>query len=296
MFARKICVGMLPHAGLGNKLFIWAQARIFAEANNCEYFTIGWSHFHLRTLIKILLRKEKRHEYYTNPFKFNLKIKNLPSILFSIVNSRKYLSQEDCENVVKENKIYIFSGMLAPPHYFNKLLDHREFIVKCFNDSLRKEILRKIKDYEIPDIGVHIRKGDFIELGRTTPVSYFKNCIEQIRHFVGYAIPVTIFTNANEKYEDIKELLNMPYVTLPKEDIAIVHLVLLSKSKVIITSPHSTFGFWAAFVSEAIIINTDGAIRGNDINKRIYEGTMPASINQWPVLLSDNLGKLKNQV
>ena len=38
---------ILPQAGLGNKLFVWARGAAFAEINGFPHYTLGWSHLSL---------------------------------------------------------------------------------------------------------------------------------------------------------------------------------------------------------------------------------------------------------
>jgi hypothetical protein len=296
MFAKKICIGKLPHAGLGNKLFIWAQVTIFSHINKCEFIFSGWAHIHVRTLLKIFLKKEKRHEYYISPFKFNWNAKTILSLILNIPKAKRYLSQIESSNKIEDEGVFIFSKMSKPPEYFGTIKDYRKLIIENFHASLKRKIRHKINEKVIPIVGVHIRRGDFIN-EMITPISYFKNCITHIRNYVGYDIPVTLFTNANQEDAEIKELLSMPQTSYALEDAAIIHLVLLSQSKIIITSHNSTFGYWAGFLSNAIIINTElfegESIRDRTTNEIFYEGVLPSSMDKWPELLLKNLKLLQ---
>jgi hypothetical protein len=65
-------------------------------------------------------------------------------------------------------------------------------------------------------------------------------------------LPVTIFTDANSK--EIEDLLKLPNVSLASSNPDIVDILLLADSKYLLTSVSSTFSYWAAFLSEGIVI------------------------------------------
>jgi hypothetical protein len=71
----------------------------------------------------------------------------------------------------------------------------------------------------------------------------------------------------------------------------IVDLVLLSKSKLIVTSATSTFSYWAAFLSNSpVIMHPDhlhADLRNAECNQHIYEGSLlPGFSNE---LLASNI-------
>ena len=45
-------VAALPNAGLANKLFVWAKARVFGEVNGLPVHTIGWSYPKIGPLLR----------------------------------------------------------------------------------------------------------------------------------------------------------------------------------------------------------------------------------------------------
>ena len=122
----------------------------------------------------------------------------------------------------------------------------------------------KLKDYPIPVIGIHIRRGDFKMGNPITPLSFFIEGIKLVRECAGSNLPVTVFTDASK--EEITDILQLPNVSLaaPKPDI--LDIILLSKSKVLFLSKSSSFSYWGAFLSDALVVRPI-----NDWQKKIRE-------------------------
>lgn len=64
----KLVVANLPRTGLGNKLFVWANAYVFANQHNLPLLTIGWFHLSKSTL----LYKKHGNRIYLGYFKIKL--------------------------------------------------------------------------------------------------------------------------------------------------------------------------------------------------------------------------------
>jgi hypothetical protein len=94
--------------------------------------------------------------------------------------------------------------------------------------------------------------GDFKLGNQITPSEYFYKGINLIRDVVGENLPVTIFTDADE--QELTGLLNLPNVQIAENKPDMLDIILLSRSKIMLLSRSSTFGYWAAFLSDAIVV------------------------------------------
>jgi Glycosyl transferase family 11 len=123
-------------------------------------------------------------------------------------------------------------------------------------------------------ISVHIRRGDFKLGNPITPTGFFINSINLAREISGMELPVTVFTDAAPG--EIKDVLAMPNVTLADNKPDILDILLMSKSKMIVLSRSSTFSYWGAFLSDAVIIKPEedwqNDLRPAEVNKTIFEG------------------------
>jgi|GEM_PF-2395006 len=286
---KRKCYALLPHAGLGNKLFIWAQCVLFAKQNGCDYYIAGWYHLHIRTLFKIVFLGKKRHEYYLSPFA----TKPFNGLLFLLGyrNKSTFIDQASCADVlINSDKNFYFKDM-NNDNYFLVLRDHRKTIAEIFWTSIKKKYIPEEQSMEI---GIHIRRGDFVKLGMISPVDYFKDTLNLIRAYLGHPLRAKIYSDGSE--EELSDILNEPNIFFHSSADPMSDLLSLSKSKIVILSPNSTFGMWAAFFSEAVIIRakedlTKGFIRSSKDSLNLYEGELDKDQQQWPELLKENLNQ-----
>jgi hypothetical protein len=141
---------------------------------------------------------------------------------------------------------------------------------------------------------------DFSKTGAVrTPLDYFEKVIKKTRSILGEHTPVTLFSDG--KNEELSQILKLKNTERVQNDLDIVHLALLSKSKVIIMSAGSTFSFWAGFLSDGILINhyqhLHAPFRSESFNKQVYEGGLAPEqkIEDIP-LLYKNLLSLKSDL
>jgi hypothetical protein len=183
---------------------------------------------------------------------------------------------------------FVFAEIPHWADYFAGLKDHRELVQRLLQDVISPEIISKINQLEGPCIGVHCRMGDFRKLKPNedfkkvgtvrTPEDYFIEVINELRKKNNRDLPVSVFTDGYKR--EFKKLLSMKNITFVEGNRDIVDLLLLSKSKVIITSPGSTFSYWAGFLSNApLIMHPDHiykSVRPSSVQVPIYEGPFNA--------------------
>ena len=202
----------------------------------------------------------------------------------------------------ERDKVYYFTRLSHYSDYFNELKVHRELAINLLKQAISPVIFTELQSCNVPEIAVHIRMGDFRKLkpdedfnkvgSVRTPLGYFIEMIRTIRLVSGRCIPVQVFTDGHPS--ELNELFELPETSLVKGNTDMTDLLVMSKSKVIITSAGSTFSYWAGFLSEAVLImhhaHIYASIRPPEINKRIYEGAMvPGGMDQ---LLLNNLQDL----
>jgi hypothetical protein len=152
--------------------------------------------------------------------------------------------------------LYLFNKVSDDTDLFGCLREHEQMIRKKIYEMLSPKLEKELSGYTVPIISAHIRRGDFKKGNPITPESFFINCIKEIRSSVGEDWPITIFTDAGEW--EIENVLSLPHAHIAKPKADILDILLMSKSKVIITSRSSTFSYWAAFLSDAVVIRPEG--------------------------------------
>lgn len=288
-----IVICKLPKAGLGNQLFPLMKAYTFAHLNQLPVVVVNYH----QVKIGPWLRGEKNKRNYNRFFVFQ---KSIVAEQLDEWKVRKYRKSEQIiepeikriEDKKKLSKSYLFSVI---PHYakrFDGLKEYRQLVIKLFYDMVAPSIKEKIKQLTVPCIGVHIRMGDFRKLregekfGKVgtvrTPEDYFINIINSIRKLHCSDLPVSVFTDGSKS--ELKKLFTLDNIHLVEGNSDLVDLILLSKSKLIVTSASSTFSYWAGFISDAAIIMhpsfLDFKIRPKSDNEKLFEGAFDENNEQ----------------
>ena len=276
----------LPKAGLGNQLFPLMKAQVFAHLNQLPLIVTNYHQ------IKIgpWLRNDRSKRNYNGFFVFE---KNVLGEKMDRLKLRKFEnSLQQTEPPVEKivNRIagssWLFSAIPHYTKYFEGLNENRELVIQLLNDIISPVIKEKLNDLKAPVIGVHIRRGDFREpaegeeLGKRgilrTPEGYFVDMIKSIRSVHGSDLAVNIFSDAAKS--ELRELFKLPNVHMVEGNNDLVDLLLLSRSKIIVTSAGSTFSYWAAFISDAPVIMHPTyvgiKIRPANIRDKFYEGAL----------------------
>ena len=291
---KSIVVCKLPNAGLGNQLFPLMKAHVFAHINGLPIVVTNYRQ------IKIgpWLRNEKHKRYYRGDFIFE---KNRIMALFAKRKIRKKLigvleSEPPIKKIERDKtSSYIFTAIPHWDNLFAGLRENRELTIQLFWKLLRPEIKEKLATLSNPCIGIHVRMGDFRKLKENedfrmvgavrTPESYFIDMIEKIRGIHGSTLPVSVFTDGYKK--ELNQLFSLENIQIVEGNNDLVDLLLLSRSKIIVTSAGSTFSYWSGFLSNAIVImhpdHIHESIRPLDCN--MFEGPFDENNTQLTQLV-----------
>lgn len=278
---KKQLIIKLPRYGLANKLITWSKAWIWCQNNHVNLHINGWIHFPLGSI----LRGEKSWRWYLGFFK-NKKIINL-----------KFWRKIQTIRSIKDQPLpYIKQFTFKATPYISDLVelsDYHDQIKKAFYQMIKQSQIKKACLHPIPIISVHIRRGDFVKIGSAIDLNYYINIIYQIRDVCKQNLPVTIFSDGYE--EELSSILNIENTKLFKTVNDLVDLIVMSKSQILVTNLSSSYSYWAAFISDGIIIHHPDTwvkqCRPHNVNKNIFEGTVDWN-SELPELLSDNLSKI----
>lgn len=253
-----------PRFGLCNKLLCWANAFVWCKRNNAELVVSGWTHIPIGSI----LRAEKSLRWYRNFFN-NERGNWFNKIFFykaKVISSIEEVSLDS-------HKLYKYE---ATPYISDlpKLSPYREEIKSEFFKMIKRKHLRTFEEIAPPVIGLHIRRGDFLKSGSQTDLSYYSELVERLREISGSELPVTIFTDGYP--DELTEVLRLPKVKLFDSVNDLVDLLVLSSSKVLVTTVGSSYSYWAAFISEGVVLHHPTTwieqCRPQHINKKKFEG------------------------
>ncbi len=243
-----------PKTGLGNMLLVWARGAVFAHLNSLPYYTSSWWGIRWGAL----LRGERKKRLYRGYFKET----SLSKKLWLSLGSRfgKVYAEPPAKQlmpgVIESHDLFVFNKVITDNDLFGGLRDHKDLIQKELYKILSPATKNALQKSNPPVIGIHIRRGDFKIANPITPNEFFIKGIQLARSTAGSNQPVTVFTDADES--EIEDILALPEVYLADQNPDIVDILLLSKSKIMFLSQSSSFSYWAAFLSEAIVIRPAG--------------------------------------
>ena len=235
---------------MGNLLLVWARAVVFAHLNNLPLVTSYWWGFRWGAWKRNERRKRLYYGYFKESSFHSLLKMGIYKWIFPVVSEPPIVKLAPQQ--LLGNQVFIFHQVAVNHDLFGPLRHHRSLLTNRIYELLSPALLLQANQFEAPVIAVHIRRGDFKLGNPITPLSFFIDCIKQIRDATAEQWMVTIFTDAAP--EEVAEVMALPGTTLAVVKPDILDILLMSKSRVMVLSQSSTFGYWAAFLSEAIVI------------------------------------------
>ena len=296
--ARPYVHARLPRSGLGNKLFVWARALVFARRHGLPLVVTGWCTPRWRALLK-----GGDARLYWNFFSaWN----ELPA---SERSRAKVLHEPGLNEPLQSDvTVYEFSQMPHWKNYFADLHDYRALIRREFYSHLTAARRREVATMSNPMVCLQIRLGDFRHLradeqfskvgGVRTPLEYFHQWIEKLRSVHGSALPVTLVSDGSAT--ELASLLALPHVSHTPGRTGIADLILMANSRLLVCSAGSTFSHWAGFLGDPVLIHHPEHMhdfcRPAMDRKHLFEGAAsPDEIDSWPPLLRANVKSLGNE-
>lgn len=257
-------------SGLGNMLFSWARAEVFANRYGVRMLAPLW----VRPKIGPMLRGESDKRLYAGLFDNRSYIRG-PRRWLALSRAAR-ISEAEADAVMRRLEsgspppgnpiVALFEGYHrwfegVGPH--QHLVPHRDLVCRRLREILSRGVQRRLAESDQSfDIAVHVRRGDRPSMAfmepypgeidgipqhtKTMPDQWFINCINGVRAALGRAAPVTIFSDARD--EQITALLSLDNVRRAPANSSIVDIFLLSRAKVLITSGTSSFSAWAAYI------------------------------------------------
>lgn len=246
--------------GLGNRLFPWARAEIFAARVNGRVIAPQWTQLKLGPM----LRRETDLRLYTNLFTNRDYIRGPRRWLALALTTR--IRGEEANDLLDDlapeqaarrldGKIVEFRGYEG--WFREDLKHHRDLVRERLWAITSGAVRRQVESFTLPtEIVAHVRRGDMRVLapgeefngrpGYAESERYFSTVIEQIRAAAG-ELPVTIFTNAHPG--ELAEIPSLPGVRIvPPGHTALTDIWLMSRARVLIASSSSSFSAWASYL------------------------------------------------
>ena len=258
----------LGGAGLGNILFPWATALVYAKKHNLKSIQTTWRNIKFGTFV----RNERDKRMYMDLFLETDGVSGFKK--FFLLNF--------------SNNIKVFSGMnnLFEPFKSNQIFVKSE-LLKIINPYH----IKRAKEFNSNSIAIHIRIGDFTNpidekvlrnggWNYRLPIKWYISIIQKIQKESN--LPIFIFSDALDS--ELKEILVYENCHRAYFGSAISDMLALSTCKVLISSA-STFSMWASFLGQMPTIWFPGQMRQKLLLENLnfegeidYDDALPASI------------------
>jgi hypothetical protein len=256
--------------GLGNMLFPWARAEVFAHRHGVRMLAPRW----VRPRIGPLLRGERDKRLYAGLFDNRCYVRGarrwaalLRGTVIDEADAAAFMERRGRgEAGSRGTAVVRFSGYEwwfegIGPH--QRLVPHRALVCRRLREILSARVRRRLEASPASfAIAAHVRRGDrppmeFMEPypgaidgipqhHKTMPDRWLINCITGVREALGVEAPVTVFSDAMD--EQLRPLLSLPRVERAAANPSIVDIFLLARARVLITTGTSSFSAWAAYI------------------------------------------------
>jgi len=264
----------LGGAGLGNIMFPWATALVYAKKHNLKSIQTTWRNLKIGTFF----RKERDKRMYMHLFSETDGISGLKK--FFLLNF--------------SNNIKVFSEM---NDLFQPFKSEQHFVKSELLKIIKPYHIKRAKEYDSNSVAIHIRMGDFTKpinekvlrngsWNYRLPIKWYISLIEKIQKESN--LPIYIFSDS--KSSELKEILAYDNCSRVYFGSAISDMLALSTCKVLISSS-STFSMWASFLGQMPTIWFPGQMRQKLLlEKSKFEGEVDYNDD----LPSSIIKKLKN--
>ncbi len=244
-------LSLLPNAGLGNKLFVWARGWVFAERHGLPHESVPWSQLTLR---QYLTPGRGRGLYGLD---LRTSLRDLGRVALGGLGARVIREPED---LVKEpnRALYVFDRVPHWTDYFADLKSARVEVRAKLRTMARARVAEAFS-LPAPVLSVHVRCGDFKppdpnvpfakQGAKRTPLEYFIELLASLRRDPRWAdAPISVFSDGTR--EELAELLAVPGTRLVSMRSDLAEIFYMSRSQVIVPGAGSTFSAWAGFLSD----------------------------------------------
>lgn len=259
-------------AGLGNLLFIYSRALMYAKKHNLKLIWPTWRSIKLGPWLRHEKDKRFYGDLFSNQFGY---VDGLEKVYTCMMKDKCEFNIADANTMSWEDeKVYVFSMY---DRHFADLIPYRELIkndiwnnLKDNNKDVLMSLVRESKSTNV--INVHVRLGDFEKPNKaklnagndniSISIEWYVSTIKKINSIwknQGKELPIiNIFSDGTD--EELRSILEINNTRRVFYGNSITDILALSLSKLIIGSG-STFSMWARFLGACSSISYPGQIK-----------------------------------
>lgn len=236
-------------AGLGNILFTYARAIVYAKRNrNIKVIWPTW----VSLKIGPILRGEKDKRFYSDLFDNNSGYIDGVRKVY-ILTTKQHFSENEAKKIeVPDDCVVDFTGFEG---CFKEIIDDSQFVYSNIVANLKPRNRKALEFKAKKSICMHVRLGDFsrvswreVKSGRhcsAIPIEWYVKMGKELRKIIGYDVKIYIFSDGTD--QELAPLLNLENTERIFCGSAISDIIALSKAGILVASG-SSFSMWARYL------------------------------------------------
>ena len=281
--------------GLGNLMLTWARCLSTAEREGWQMVWPTWQSFKPKNWRV----NPYDHRTYTDLFNPTARYISGWRKPWCLARYRWISETEAAESAVPPGSVVEFRGMEG---FFSPFVQDHELVYTELRRMARPEHQHAFSELDPAPIGIHVRRGDFIQRSdeeeirsshnSLLPLDWYISALQAVRDTVSSNVPAFVFSDGTG--EELRELLALPQVTRVDYGSGLGDMFGLSRSRLLIASG-STFSMWGSYLGQVPTIWHPGKLLQNLLLRHPeheFEWApgqdMPAWVND---LLSDNTSR-----
>jgi len=236
--------------GLGNLLFTWARCLAASERHGWRMIWPTWRSFKPKNWRV----NPYDHRTYSDLFQPNVRY---------VTGWRKpwylarhpWIAEADAMNsTVAPGSVIEFRGM---KDFFTPFRNEHALVYSELQLIARTQHLAAFSEPNPSPIGIHVRRGDFIQRtdyaeivsdhNSLLPLDWYIQALQAVRKKAGRDIPAYVFSDGTES--ELEALLALPRVRRVEYGSGLADILGLSRSRLLIASG-STFSMWGSFLGQ----------------------------------------------
>ncbi|MBT8055185.1 MAG: alpha-1,2-fucosyltransferase [Gammaproteobacteria bacterium] len=236
--------------GLGNLMITWARCLAASERHGWRMVWPTWASFKPknwrvnpydhRTYSDLFVPNERYVSGWRKPW---------------CLARHRWISEHDALNApVTPGSVVEFRGM---KDFFAPFREDHALVYRELRRMARGQHLAAFSESSPAPIGIHVRRGDFIQRASyedmvsdhnsLLPLRWYTDALQAVRKKAGSDFPAFVFSDGTET--ELEELLTLPRVRRVDYGSGLGDLLGLSRSRLLIASG-STFSMWGSFLGQ----------------------------------------------
>jgi hypothetical protein len=240
----------LPRAGLGNRLFTWARAKLYADRHGLPMLAPRWA----QVCVGPILRRQADWRWYTGLFRPAPGEVGRARSEWLRATAAAAPEPADLDAPPPAGRV-VFEGLADA---FGRLNPHHAPVRRALLAASRPKWAAHGTAPPPAPIVMHVRRGDFVKPASMadllttgnvqTPTDWFTAALTAVRRAAGRDVPAFVLSDGRP--EELGGLFRLPEVRMGGTGSALGDIWQMSRANLLIGSGGSTFSLWSAYLGQ----------------------------------------------